>query len=91
VDLTNAERESHINQCASDRSFWIYFTDDPVRIAQLDKLVSSGDIELITARKEGKEYRILDGQVSIRKKRKPMSEKQRAAAAKRLAAARSTA
>jgi len=80
--LTNEERETHLNQTADDRSTWELFSDDPVMIARIDKL---GIVGIPVG--EGKCYTLDKSQVSIRKKRTPMSDEQREAAASRFAVA----
>ena len=43
-DLLLEERETHINQTANDRSKWIIYTDDPVWINRLDKMLGNDEV-----------------------------------------------
>lgn len=63
-NLSNAERETHINMTAEDRSKWAVFTDDPVMIRKLDKIA-----KCTGKHGEGKYYELDKAQVSLRKKR----------------------
>lgn len=63
-NLSNAERETHINMTAEDRSKWTVFTDDPVMIRKLDKIA-----KCTGKHGEGKYYELEKAQVSLRKKR----------------------
>jgi len=85
LDLTNAERETHVSQTADDRSQWEMYTDDPVWIARMEKL----GIEPTRQTSTGVFYTVPDAQVSIRKARKPLTEAQRAKLSKRMARLRS--
>lgn len=84
MELSNAERETHINQCADDRSMWECYTDDPVWIARLEKIGIKPD-KAIGA---GFRYTIPDNQITVRRAKKPMTEAQRVKLAKRLNDAR---
>ena len=80
--LTSVEMETHINQTADNRNEWELFTDDPVMLKKMDRL---GIVGIPVG--EGKCYTLDKSQVSIRKKRTPMSDEQREAAASRFAVA----
>ena len=78
-DLTNEERETCLSLVADNRLEWTVYSDDPVMIRKLDKIADG------TAYGLGMKYTLLAGQVSLRKKRPPMSEEQREKARKRFA------
>lgn len=78
-ELSNAERETHLNMAADDRSAWIVFTDDPVMMRKFD-----GIAEFIKTIGGGKEYRLRTDQVSFRKGKRQLSETQRAQLADRM-------
>jgi len=81
--LSNAERETHINMTADDRGTWEVFSDDPVMIARLDKITTA-----VREVEGGKFYRLPANQVTLRKPKKPLTDKQRQKLAERLAKAR---
>jgi len=80
-NLSNEERETHLNMTGDNHKEWAVFTDDPFWIRRLDKIATG------TLVGKGKEYRLEIGQVTIRAKRAPMSEAQKAALAARLSTA----
>ena len=80
--LTNAERETHINMVANDRSQWEIFSDDPVMIARLDKIATA-----YSAKGEGRFYRLSSKQVTLRNLL-VLSDEQRNALRERLALVR---
>ena len=82
-DLSNAERETHMNLTADDRGTWEVFSDDPVMINRLDKIC-----EAYRVTSTGKHYRLPDKQVTLRKPKKPMSEAQKAKLVEQLAKGR---
>lgn len=63
-DLSLSERETHISQCADDRSKWEIYTDDSVMINKLNKIADG------IPHGAGMKYIIDGNQVSLRKKRK---------------------
>ena len=82
-NLSNEERETHLNQSADDRKTWEMATDDPVWIARMEKLGIAPD----RTRGETHFYTIPDNQITVRRK-VVMSEEAKRAAAERLRAAR---
>lgn len=78
-ELSNAERETHLNMTADDRSTWIVFTDDPVMMRKLDVVAESAK-----AVGAGKEYRLRADQVLIRKGKRFVSDEIRRKSAERL-------
>lgn len=80
-NLSNEERETHLNMSGDNHREWFIFTDDPFWIRRLDKFAKG---EIVG---KGKEYRLDVGQVTIRAKRAPMSDAQKALLAARLATA----
>ena len=84
-DLTNEERETHLNQSATDRKTWEMATDDPVWIARMERLGIAPDYN----RGATHFYTIDDAWVSVRRPRQ-YSEEQRRQMAERLSAARTT-
>lgn len=71
--LTLAETETHLNMTADDRSVWIVFSDDPVMMRRLDRIG-----EFVRVVGAGKEYRLSATQVTLRAKKKPLSDEQKA-------------
>lgn len=63
-NLSLSERETHISQCADDRTKWEVYTDDSVMIARLNKIADG------TPHGAGMKYTITDKQLSLRKERK---------------------
>ena len=72
-ELSPAERETHLNQAGDDHNTWTVYTDDPYWIRRLDKITEATKIEP----HGGKHYTLDKQQVSLRKKRKPISAEQR--------------
>ena len=83
--MTNEERETHLNQSATDRKTWEMATDDPVWIARMGRLGIAPDYN----RGATHFYTIDDAWVSVRRPRQ-YSEEQRRQMAERLSAARTT-
>lgn len=69
--MTNAERETHLNQTGDNHSTWEVFTDDPYWQCRLDKVTTP--VKVVG---EGRYYKLDKGQITIRKKRQ-LSETQR--------------
>ena len=67
MTLTNAERETHFNMVAEDRTTWYVFTDDPVWIRKMDKCPGA---TLIRETGEGKEYTLPANWLGVRPPRK---------------------
>lgn len=88
MDLSNAERETHLNLVAADRSTWHVYSDDPVMIRRLEAI---GATLVKVEHGGGKHYTLPDSQVTLRRAQKPMSEARKAQLAKRLAEARANA
>ena len=63
-ELSNSERETHLNLVADDRGKWHVYSDDPVMIRRLDKISVAVKIT-----PTGKYYELEKGQVSLRKNR----------------------
>jgi len=78
IDLTNEERETHLNQSAANRREWEMATDDPIWIARMEKL------GIVPDRKRGQTYfyTIPDNQITVRRKR-VMTDDQRSALSER--------
>jgi hypothetical protein len=79
-ELSLEEREIHINQNASDRSVWSIYTDDPVWIKRLNKIVDSSSEDSGITREEvgvGFRYTLPVKYVTIRPPRR-LSEEQKA-------------
>ena len=83
-DLSNEERETHLNQSADNRKVWEMATDDPIWIARMEKLGIAPD----RTRGETHFYTVPDNQITIRRKRQ-MTDEQRRTIAERLSNARS--
>lgn len=79
ADLLLEERETHLNLIAADRSTWEVYTDDPVMIKRLDKIVTA-----IKTTNNGKFYQLRSDQVVLRKGKRAVSDAQRIQAAKRM-------
>ncbi len=84
VELSNAERETHISQCADNRAMWEIYTDDPVWQARLQKL----GIEPFKTIGEGMWCTVPAAQVAIRKAKRKLTEAESARLAERLSASR---
>lgn len=80
-ELSNVERETHLNMVADDRSVWIVFTDDPVMMRKFDKIA-----ELKRVVGAGKEYRLRAEQVSFRSGKRQLSDEQKAKLSARMQA-----
>lgn len=78
-ELSNAERETHLNMTADDRSVWIVFTDDLVMMRRLDAIA-----EFVRAVGSGKEYRLRADQVLIRAGKRTVSEENKRKFAERM-------
>lgn len=78
-ELSNAERETHLNMTADDRGVWIVFADDPVMMRKFDAIA-----EFVRFVGGGKEYRLRADQVSFRKGKKQLSEARKAELANRM-------
>jgi hypothetical protein len=61
-NLSNEERETHLNMVANNRGEWKVFSDDPVMIRKLDKMSTA-----IMVRDGGKYYTLKKSQVTLRK------------------------
>lgn len=71
-ELSNAERETHFNIMADDRSKVYVFSDDPVWMQRLDRIATGA------AHGSGKKYELRIDQLVVRKGKKQVSEAQRA-------------
>lgn len=78
-ELSNAERETHLNMTADDRSTWLVFSDDPVMMRRLDTIA-----EVVRVVGAGKQYKLRADQLSLRKGKKQLSEARRAELADRM-------
>jgi hypothetical protein len=85
VKLTLAEKETHFNMTADDRSIYHIYSDDEV---MMRKLESIGAKLVKTEAHGGKHYTLPASQISLRKPRAPMSEAQKAKLSRQLAKAR---
>lgn len=83
MSLQNEERETSLSMMGDNHKVWEVFSDDPYWIARLDKIATA--VETIG---EGKRYLLDAGMISIKRKRKPMSEEQRMRSSERLRNAR---
>lgn len=83
---TNAERETHLNQVADDRSTWEAASNDPVMVARLQRI---GAV-LVRTVGETHFYRLRADQVVIRSGKRKVSERARIEAAQRLRASSTT-
>ena len=81
MNLTNEERETHLNMVASDRTLWEISTDDPVMIARLEKVGATFVREDFSG--NTRFYTLPANQVSIRRA-VVMSDKQKAQLAERM-------
>jgi hypothetical protein len=74
-ELTNAERETHLNLVADNRGTWYVYSDDPVMIRRLDKIATATKVTAT-----GKHYELSKGQVILRKepKKREYTEEQMA-------------
>lgn len=77
--MTNEERETHLSMTADDRSIWIVFSDDPVMMRRLDAIA-----EFVRNVGEGKEYRLRADQLTLRKRKRQLSEAHKAQLADRM-------
>lgn len=84
MNLTNEERETHLNMVASDRGQWIVFSDDPVMIRRLERIGA----EFIRDVGQGKEFRLRSEQVLLRTGKRKISEAQRRKASETMRALR---
>lgn len=91
--LSNAERETHINQCADDRSYWEVYSDDPVLIKKIDKIAEAYKVVNAGMQQEGKYWRLEKGQVTLRNKpkKKVYTDEEKEVLAERLRLAREVA
>jgi hypothetical protein len=86
MELSNAERETHLSMVAQDRSIWHVYSDDPVMLRRIEAI--GAKLIRIAADGLGRHYELPANQVSLRNVRKPMSEEQRARLADRMRALR---
>ena len=77
-DLSNEERETHLNQSAADRKTWEMATDDPVWIARMERLGIAPD----RTRGATHFYTIPDNQITVRRAVQ-LTDEQRAVRAER--------
>jgi hypothetical protein len=82
-ELSNSERETHINMVADDRSVWAIFSDDPVMIRKLERV---GAVLIRTVHGGGKHYTLPANQISFRNPPRVLSDEERAAKAASFAA-----
>ena len=89
VELTNAEKEIHLNMTGDDHGTWSLVTDDPYWIRRMETIGAEFVRDIGYS---SKEYRLDRGQVTIRKKLKArqITEEQRIRGAKNLARYRAT-
>ena len=73
ADLTLVERETHLSQSADNHDEWEMYTDDPVWISRMNRL---GIVAKRTTAAGGKFYLVPDSQITIRKKRRAMTEEE---------------
>ena len=66
MKLSKDEQETHIYQNAANRSEWIIYTDDPMRIREYRKK----KFEEIKTVGVGVEFKLPDSQMTLRKKAK---------------------
>lgn len=85
-ELSNAERETHLNLVADDRSTWIVYSDDPVMIRKLDRIGA----KLVKAEGFGKHFELDAKQVLLRKapQKRNLTDEQKAELRERLAKSR---
>lgn len=83
---TNAERETHLNQVADDRSTWEAASNDPVMVGRLQRI---GAV-LVRTVGDTHFYRLRADQVVIRSGKRKMSERARIESAERLRSASRT-
>jgi hypothetical protein len=88
-DLSNEERETHLNMTGDDHGTWTVFSDDPYWVRRLEKIGA----ELVRETGKGREYRLAANMVTIRKapKHRKYTAEEKAAIAERLHAARAAA
>ncbi len=84
MELTNEERETHLNLVAADRSTWHVYSDDPVMQRRLENACA---VCVKVEKSGGKHYTLPANHLSFRKPRQ-LSDEQREALAARLAQAR---
>jgi hypothetical protein len=87
TELTNAERETHLNMTADNRDEWIVTSDDPIMCRRFEAIGAT----FVRAIGQLREYTIPANQISLRNPPKPMSEERRAELAMQLRAARENA
>ncbi len=63
VELTNEERETHLNMTADARGVWEVFSDDPVMMRKLERIGA----QVVREDPPGKHYRLTANQVTLRK------------------------
>ena len=83
--LSKAERETHINMVADDRTQWEVFSDDEVMLRRLEAIGA----ECIGEVGEGRRYRLAASQVRFHKLPVQMTAAQRAERAARFKGKRS--
>ena len=86
-DMTNAERETHLNMSADDRGTWQVYSDDPVMQRRMEKV---GATLVKTEAHGGKHYTMRADQVLLRLGKRKVSEAQRKVLADRLSSLRSS-
>lgn len=84
-DLSNAERETCLNQTGDNHDEWFVFTDDPFWIRRLDKVA-----EVISIVGAGKKYRLDANQIAVKAKPKPLSAERKAQLGAQLRSLRQT-
>lgn len=85
IELTNAERETHLSLIADNRGVWAVYSDDPVMMRKLEGI---GARVVKVEYGGGKHYELAANQVTLRKPPKPMSDARKTQLAARLAAMR---
>ena len=83
IELTNEERETHLNMTADDRGVWIVYSDDPVMIARLERI--GAKLTENAPDGIGRHYALSTDQVLLRKGKRQLSDATRGGMAARLA------
>ncbi len=84
TELTNAERETHLNMTADNRDEWVITSDDPVMQRRFEAIGAT----FIRSIGQLREYTLPANRISLRNERAPMSEERKAQLAATLRAAR---
>lgn len=84
LELSNEERETHLNMTADNRNQWHVYSDDPIMQRRLESVGAT--LVRVAADGLGKEYTLPANQISFRNPPKPLSDARKAQLADQLRA-----